>query len=138
MISTRLCQAITPRILRQNFCCAVSQNDYEKAADESLERLSTYLDALADRLPVPPEYDVSHAMGVLTVVISKEIGTYVINKQTPNRQLWLSSPVSGPKRYDLVNDRWIYTHDNEALDSLLTREFRSIFVTEDIDFRGHI
>ena len=24
----------------------------------------------------------------------------MINKQTPNRQIWLSSPVSGPKRYD--------------------------------------
>uniref|UniRef100_A0A0K0D7Z5 Nucleotid_trans domain-containing protein n=1 Tax=Angiostrongylus cantonensis TaxID=6313 RepID=A0A0K0D7Z5_ANGCA len=66
------------------------------------------------------------------------LGTYVINKQTPNRQLWLSSPVSGPKRFDLVNDRWIYSHDKETLDSLLTREFRTIFVTDDIDFRGHI
>ncbi|RCN46982.1 putative frataxin [Ancylostoma caninum] len=77
-------------------------------------------------------------MGVLTVVISKEVGTYVINKQSPNRQLWLSSPVSGPKRYDLVDKRWVYSHNNEALDSLLTREFRKIFATEDIDFRQNI
>lgn len=26
-------------------------------------------------------------------------GTYVINKQPPNKQIWLSSPVSGPDRY---------------------------------------
>lgn len=29
-----------------------------------------------------------------------ELGTYVINKQTPNRQIWMSSPMSGPVRYD--------------------------------------
>ena len=37
--------------------------------------------------------------GVLTVRLG-ELGTYVINKQTPNRQIWMSSPVSGPMRYD--------------------------------------
>lgn len=30
--------------------------------------------------------------GVLTVKLGKH-GTYVINKQTPNRQMWMSSPV---------------------------------------------
>ncbi|EYB94223.1 hypothetical protein Y032_0174g466 [Ancylostoma ceylanicum] len=119
-------------------CSTVSQNEYERAAEESLERLTDYLDTLPERLQVSPDYDVSHAMGVLTVVISKEVGTYVINKQSPNRQLWLSSPLSGPKRYDLVDKRWVYSHDNEALDSLLTREFRKIFATEDIDFRQNI
>jgi len=29
-------------------------------------------------------------------------GTYVLNKQPPNKQIWLSSPVSGPKRFDWV------------------------------------
>lgn len=37
--------------------------------------------------------------GVLTVALG-DLGTYVINKQTPNRQIWMSSPVSGPMRYD--------------------------------------
>ena len=31
--------------------------------------------------------------GVLTVKISDSWGTYVINKQTPNKQIWLSSPI---------------------------------------------
>lgn len=30
--------------------------------------------------------------GVLTVKLGQK-GTFVINKQTPNRQIWLSSPV---------------------------------------------
>uniref|UniRef100_A0A914RUA2 Frataxin n=1 Tax=Parascaris equorum TaxID=6256 RepID=A0A914RUA2_PAREQ len=37
-------------------------------------------------------------MGVITAKVGRDKGTYVINKQTPNRQIWLSSPISGPKR----------------------------------------
>lgn len=33
----------------------------------------------------------------------------VINTQTPNRQLWYSSTLSGPQRFDYVSDKkeWI-------------------------------
>ena len=48
------------------------------------------------------EADVSLASGVLTAFIPGH-GTYVINKQTPNKQIWLSSPYSGPARFDLVS-----------------------------------
>ena len=53
-------------------------------------------------------------------------GTYVLNKQTPNRQIWLSSPTSGPKRYDYLGNKWIYSHDKSSLDYLLTDEFSKI------------
>jgi frataxin-like iron-binding protein CyaY len=40
-------------------------------------------------------------------------GTWVINKQTPNQQLWWSSPTSGPRRFDLAADesdaQWLPT-----------------------------
>lgn len=39
--------------------------------------------------------------GVLSLTFPP-IGTYVLNKQPPNKQIWLSSPKSGPKRYDYV------------------------------------
>ena len=39
-------------------------------------------------------------MGVLTMVLDGG-NTYVLNKQRPNRQVWLSSPVSGPRRFEL-------------------------------------
>ncbi|PAV82884.1 hypothetical protein WR25_21152 [Diploscapter pachys] len=92
-----------------------------------------YFDTVPDRHNVSKEYDVSYSMGVLTTVVSKEIGTYVINKQSPNRQIWLSSPISGPKRYDLVEEKWIYSHNGESLHSLLNREFRQIFKTDKIN-----
>lgn len=72
--------------------------------------------------------------GVLNFVFPP-IGTYVINKQPPNKQIWLSSPISGPKRYDYVvlsegqdskegtgEGDWIYLRDMSSLSSLLLSE----------------
>lgn len=71
-------------------------------------------------------------------------GTYVLNKQPPNQQIWISSPISGPKRYDWVLSRgegqhqkegsemdvegdlrggeWVYLRDGSTLSELLKRE----------------
>jgi frataxin len=72
--------------------------------------------------------------GVLTLVFPPN-GTYVINKQPPNRQIWLSSPITGPKRYDYVlldegqdskegsgKGEWVYLRDMSTLSSLLETE----------------
>lgn len=79
--------------------------------------------------------------GVLTLTLGEK-GTYVINKQPPNKQIWLSSPLrcvtdllisewraqreiySGPKRYDYSSDTnsWVYSRDGKALGELLDSE----------------
>ena len=64
--------------------------------------------------------------GVLTVKFGDLYGTYVINRQTPNKQIWLSSPTSGPKRYDFINNKWIYKHDGKSLHELLNEEIPAI------------
>jgi frataxin len=59
----------------------------------------------------------------------------VINKQPPNRQLWLASPVTGPLRFDWVvsgesmhekegagSGAWVYLRNGTTLDSLLKKE----------------
>jgi len=64
-----------------------------------------------------------------------DLGTYVINKQPPNKQIWLSSPTSGPKRFDWVVIRegqdqkqgtaradWIYLRDGSSLTEVLRQE----------------
>jgi frataxin len=71
--------------------------------------------------------------GVLNVKLGNGIGTYVINRQTPNRQIWLSSPKSGPKRYDLINGNWIYKHDGVSLHQLLQDELEKI-MSNPVDF----
>ena len=62
-------------------------------------------------------------------------GQYVLNKQPPNKQIWLSSPVSGPKRFDWVlfgegmdqkegggSGEWVYIRDGTTLSELLRKE----------------
>ncbi|KAI6230434.1 Ribosomal protein L13 [Aphelenchoides fujianensis] len=104
--------------------------EFDRRAEETLHRLTDFFDALPDRVRTHADYDVNYAMGVLTVVVAPAVGTYVINKQTPNRQLWLSSPISGPKRYDWIDGRWVYTHDGVPLLELLEREFAASFSVE--------
>jgi frataxin len=70
----------------------------------------------------------------MTIELSDK-GSYVLNKQPPNKQIWLSSPISGPKRYDWVvtgesmNQKegsglgeWIYLRDGSKLSDLLRKE----------------
>ena len=72
-------------------------------------------------------------------------GTYVLNKQPPNKQIWLSSPISGPKRYDwcVIGDgqhdkegtadgRWVYSRDGSTLDQLILEEM-GIDLEEPVD-----
>lgn len=71
--------------------------------------------------------------GVMTLRLP--FGTYVLNKQPPNKQIWLSSPKSGPKRYDwvVVNEgqdvkegtghgEWVYTRDGTTINELFEQE----------------
>ncbi|KAG5841256.1 frataxin, mitochondrial isoform X1 [Anguilla anguilla] len=115
----------------------MSEAVYEKLVDETLEALADYFEDLMDLSRTPSDYDVTYSSGVLTVKVGGDHGTYVINKQTPNRQIWLSSPTSGPKRYDWTGERWIYSHDGNCLHELLSREFSAIF-NSDMDLSNLI
>ena len=81
------------------------------------------------------EADVTLAAGVLNVFLGGEEGTYVINKQTPNQQIWLSSPISGPARFDFCSEKraWIYSHTGESLHELLNREISKKILKNGID-----
>lgn len=67
--------------------------------------------------------------GVLTVKLGSH-GTYVINKQTPNRQIWLSSPLTGPFRYDYHEGSWVYHRDGRELLSQLQQELKQLLGSE--------
>lgn len=69
--------------------------------------------------------DLEYGQGVLTLKLGEK-GTYVINKQGPNQQLWLSSPVSGPVRYDCVSGDWVYARDGHLMHDRLEAEFSNL------------
>ncbi|ESO88094.1 hypothetical protein LOTGIDRAFT_126633 [Lottia gigantea] len=115
-----------------SFFSALSPNQYEELADETLDSLTEYFEDLPDKISCDSDYDVIFGSGVLTIKFGEKHGTYVINKQTPNQQIWLSSPLSGPKRYDYINGSWIYKHDGISLHHLLSTELSDI-LGENID-----
>ncbi|KAJ4368835.1 Mitochondrial matrix iron chaperone [Neocucurbitaria cava] len=101
------------------------------------ERADQYLNELVQRLEEAQENDpnieVDYSAGVLEVT-SKE-NTFVLNKQPPNKQIWLSSPISGPKRFDWVVSQegmdfkegggqgdWVYLRDGTSLTEILRKE----------------
>lgn len=83
--------------------------------------------------------------GVLTLDFPP-IGTYVLNKQPPNKQIWLSSPLSGPKRYDWVlagegqqekegggTGQWVYARDGSTLGELMRKEVGVILTGDGVE-----
>ena len=86
---------------------------YDKKANLFLEDLTDQLELISEEDPTFIS-SVDSAQGVIEFDLEK-VGTYVINKQPPNKQIWLSSPISGPYRfdYDSIKDNWISLRDND-------------------------
>lgn len=110
---------------------SLSCAEFKQQSEHVLDYLCNAFEDLSDRCDLGPDYDVSYSDGVLTIKFGSRHGTYVLNKQTPNRQIWLSSPKSGPKRYDYnpSNGSWIYRHDQSDLFKLLSSEISEILKT---------
>lgn len=109
----------------------ISLSQYNSISNEYLETMADELEALSEDYP---EVDAELTQGVLTLTVPPN-GTYVINKQPPNKQIWLSSPISGPKRYDLIGGRWITLRDNTSLTELIEEEI-SLALETDFSFEG--
>lgn len=102
--------------------------EFERQSEHALQYLNTFMEDLSDKFDLGAHFDVSYASGVLSIAFGSAYGTYVLNKQTPNKQIWLSSPKSGPKRfdYDATTHSWTYRHDNSDLFDLLSKEISEI------------
>ncbi|KAB5594312.1 Frataxin [Ceratobasidium theobromae] len=114
-------------LLHSNKASDITTQEYHQASDTTMEALFDSLENLLDqRMDLP--YEVDYSSGVLTLKLADK-GTYVINKQPPNKQIWLSSPTSGPKRYDLdtAHGEWFYHRDNTTMRSLLEEELSAVF-----------
>lgn len=109
----------------------LTPEQYHELADEYLEALQVKLEEKSD---AAEGIEVEYSGGVLNIDIPS-VGTYVLNKQPPNKQIWLSSPVTGPKRYDwlVVGEgmtqkegaglgEWVYLRDGSTLTDLLRKE----------------
>lgn len=78
-----------------------------------------------------PGFEINEKDGVCELKLG-DLGTYVINKQAPNKQIWWSSPLSGPKRYnyDVKTKAWRNSRDGHFMYDLLNQEITSLIKQE--------
>ncbi len=99
----------------------MDESSFENLADQTLGRLETQLaDQLADA-------DVELRGGILTIEL-EDGRQYVVNKHAPNRQIWLSSPVSGAAHFahDPATGAWRSTRDSSLLHERLAAELSAV------------
>ncbi|QCD97197.1 frataxin, mitochondrial isoform X2 [Vigna unguiculata] len=104
----------------------LDENEFHRLADSTIHSVQEKLEDYGDLVEVDG-FDIDYGNDVLTVKLG-DLGTYVLNKQTPNRQLWLSSPLSGPSRFDWDRDTkaWIYRRNKANLYKILEGELEQL------------
>ncbi len=95
------------------------QSQFEAAADALLADLAERIEAAADSL------EVDLINGILTIE-TEDRRSFVINKHGPNRQIWLSSPVSGASHFEAVGDRWAATRGGADLIAMLAADLSAV------------
>lgn len=98
------------------------ESRFSAAADQLLNHLADTVDEV-----LGDDIDVEMQGGILTLSLEAG-GQYVINKHAPNRQIWMSSPVSGASHYDHADGAWTSTRDSTArLPQVLAAELNARF-----------
>ncbi|AQZ10353.1 YFH1 (YDL120W) [Zygosaccharomyces parabailii] len=109
----------------------LSAEKYHAEADEFLESLQDDLEALSQKYPESvPEVELTQ--GVMQLELGG-LGSYVINKQPPNKQIWLASPISGPNRFDFYNGEWVSLRDGTKLLEVLNKEVNDAVEEEEVN-----
>ena len=111
----------------------ITDRKFHDVSGFTLEAIQDVLEDYADDHP-HAQLDVEYADGVLTLLVGS-CGTFVLNKQSPNKQIWLSSPVSGPLRYNLSCDgMWVESRsERDSLLVQLAADFNEL-AADQVDF----
>ncbi|RWR86768.1 frataxin, mitochondrial [Cinnamomum micranthum f. kanehirae] len=104
----------------------LQEDEFHRLADETIQDLQEKFEEYGDCIQIDG-LDIDYGNQVLTLKLGS-LGTYVLNKQTPNRQIWLSSPVSGPSRFDWdrTSQAWVYRRTKAKLLQLLENELEQL------------
>ncbi len=99
----------------------MDDSTFENLAEATLARLEAQIEDALD------DVDVELRGGILTLELD-DGRQYVINKHTPNRQIWLSSPISGAAHFvhDPAGGVWRSTRGDAQLHELLVRELAAV------------
>eukprot|EP01129_Flabellula_baltica_P011968 TRINITY_DN5335_c0_g1_i1.p1 TRINITY_DN5335_c0_g1~~TRINITY_DN5335_c0_g1_i1.p1 ORF type:complete len:181 (-),score=30.44 TRINITY_DN5335_c0_g1_i1:4-546(-) len=106
------------------------QVTYHSVADQDIMDWNDKIDLLLEESG-EEIYNLNEHDGIMEFSVGSS-GVFVINKQPHNRQIWYSSPISGPSRYnyDLNRKKWRCTRSGEYLDEVMSKELSSLLKTE--------
>lgn len=93
----------------------------KKVYNEMIDRGFNYI---LDKME-PLSDNITEQEGSLSVNI-KDLGEYLFNRQPVSYQLWGSSPITGPSRFNLQGDKWIQEKKNISLQEFLDLEIKNI------------
>ena len=98
----------------------MDEREFETLAEQTLR---DFMARIEDALDV----DVDLRGGILTIEFD-DGRQYVLNKHGPNKQLWLSSPLSGASHYDhdATTGGWRSTRGGPPLADLLAAELAQL------------
>ena len=103
---------------------SVKKIDFNSVSEGSLNNLLEKLESKENSLPTT--FDAEYSQGVLTLKFDPKT-VYVLNKQPPTEQIWLSSPFSGPRRFEWnsADETWRDVRNCEIeLNEFLRKEFK--------------
>ncbi|KAL1188384.1 Frataxin [Cardamine amara subsp. amara] len=109
-----------------DYSSVLQEDEFHRLANFTIDDLLEKIEDYGDTVQIDG-FDIDYGNEVLTLKLGS-LGTYVLNKQTPNRQIWMSSPVSGPSRFDWDRDAnaWIYRRTEANLHKVLEEELKSL------------
>ncbi|XVE66284.1 hypothetical protein DITRI_Ditri08aG0068000 [Diplodiscus trichospermus] len=104
----------------------LQEDEFHRLSNSTIHDLQEKLEEYVDIVQIDG-FDVDYGNEVLTQKLGA-LGTYVLNKQTTNLQIWLSSPVSGPSRFDWDHNAqaWVYRRTKANLGNLLKSELKQL------------
>lgn len=107
----------------------MDESQFKTRAEATLEII---FDKVEDELGEAMEADMDGGVLSIDIVASTAIkrGQYVLNLQTPNREIWMSSPISGASHFRVsganADDNWTCTRGGDPLLAQLAVEFSKI------------
>ncbi|KAK1388971.1 hypothetical protein POM88_017149 [Heracleum sosnowskyi] len=132
LLESSNCYPTSTSYVSRSFCSSgpsgltVVEDEFHKLADSTIHHLLEKIEEFGDSMDIDG-FDIDYGNQVLTVKFGN-LGTYVLNKQTPNRQIWMSSPVSGPSRFDWDRNAqaWVYRRTKNYLFEILESELEQL------------
>jgi frataxin len=104
---------------------SLSEQQFETLARSCLGRI---VDTILDQ--EDSDYDADWQGNNVVMIESEEKGQYILNLHTANRQIWVSSPISGASHfyYDDDSEEWRSTKNTDTTLAALLKNEIGIFL----------